>query len=100
MVREVVWSIRAQEDRKKILEFWIKHNKSNSYSKKLNSLFKTAVKLIIEHPHIGKPTDWDNIRVKIIRDYLMIYEVTDSKIYIHSIWDSRQDPEKLKRILG
>ncbi len=100
MVREVVWSIRALEDRKKILQFWINHNKSNTYSKKLNSLFKTAVKLIIEHPQIGKPTDWENIRVKIIRNYLMIYEVTDSKIYIHSIWDSHQDPEKLKRRLS
>ncbi|NJN43015.1 MAG: type II toxin-antitoxin system RelE/ParE family toxin [Flammeovirgaceae bacterium] len=99
MVREVVWSIRARDDRKKILQFWIKHNKSNTYSRSLNFLFKTAVKLIIEHPQIGKPTDLDNVRVKIIRDYLMIYEVTDSKIYIHSIWDSRQNPDKLKKIL-
>lgn len=100
MVREVVWSLRAREDRKQILQFWIKHNKSDTYSKKLDSLFRTAVKLIIEHPQIGKPTDWDNVRVKIIRDYLMIYELTESQIYIHCIWDSRQDPEKLKKILG
>ncbi len=99
MVREIVWSFRALEDRKEILHYWIKHNKSKAYSKKLNTLFKTAVKLVTEHPQIGRPTDIKNIRIKIVRDYLIIYEVTESKIFIHSIWDSRQDPEKLKMVL-
>jgi toxin YoeB len=95
MAREVVWSVRALEERREILDFWKRHNQSSAYSKKLNSLFKAAVRLIAEHPHVGRSTDMESIRVKIIRDYLMFYEVDQSKIYIHSIWDSRQDPSKL-----
>ncbi len=75
MAKRVIWSLRAQNDRKAILEYWIKRNKSNVYSKKLNSLFKEAIKLIAEHPEIGKPTDNYDARIKIVRDYLIIYEI-------------------------
>jgi len=98
MAKEVVWSLRAQKERKEILEYWRLRNKSNSYSKKLNQLFKESVKIITDFPQIGKPTDDLNTRIKIVRDYLIIYEETESQIHILTIWDSRQDPEKLKNI--
>ena len=100
MAKEVVWSLRAQKERKEILEYWRLRNKSNTYSKKLNQLFKESVKIITDFPQIGKPTDDINTRIKIVRDYLLIYEETESQIHILTIWDSRQDPEKLKNILG
>ena len=100
MAKVVVWSIRAQKERKEILEYWRLRNKSNTYSKKLNQLFKESVKIIKDFPQIGKPTDDTNTRIKIVRDYLMIYEETESQIHILTIWDSRQDPEKIKNILG
>lgn len=99
MAKQVVWSIRAQNERKRILKYWADRNQSKSYSKKLNTLFRVAVKLIIEHPQIGKPTDLDNVRIKIVRDYLIIYELTDSSINILSIWDSRQDPKGIQKII-
>ena len=95
MAREVVWTLRAQKERTKILHFWINHNNSNSYSIALNNLLKEAVRLIKRHPKIGRPTDIDNVRVKIVRDYLMFYELTENKIYILSVWDNRQNPESL-----
>ena len=67
MVKQIVWSRRAQTDRKYILEYWNKRNKSNSYSRKLNELFKEAVKLIADYPEIGKPTDDKNARIKIVK---------------------------------
>ncbi|MEZ4943883.1 MAG: type II toxin-antitoxin system RelE/ParE family toxin [Cyclobacteriaceae bacterium] len=99
MVKQVVWSRRAHRERKKILEFWQLHNKSTTYSKKLNSLFKIAIKLIVEHPQIGKPTDIPNVRIKIVRHYLLIYEINGSRIDILSVWDTRQDPKKILKIL-
>lgn len=48
MVKQVVWSVQAQNDRKQILEYWRLRNKSNTYSKKLNQLFKDSIKLIQE----------------------------------------------------
>jgi plasmid stabilization system protein ParE len=76
MAKQVVWSHRAQLDRKQILDYWQKRNKSNAYSSKLNQLFKEAIKIINDFPQIGKPTDDINLRIKVIKDYLIIYEET------------------------
>ena len=57
MAEQIVWSLKAQKDRKEILYYWRKRNKSNEYSKKLNGLFKEALKLISDYPEIGKITD-------------------------------------------
>lgn len=101
MVKEVIWSKRAQTDRKEIFTYWNNRNKSNVYSLKLNELFKKAVNLISEYPQIGKQTNNKNIRVKVVKDYLIIYELDEKKrLLILSIWDSRQNPRKLKTILS
>lgn len=99
MAKPVVWSLRAQNDRKEILNYWRLRNKSNAYSKKLNRLFKESIKIITDFPLIGKLTDQPNTRIKIVKDYLIIYEETETQISILTIWDSRQNPDKLKEII-
>ena len=99
MAKQVIWSFRAQNDKKEILDYWRQRNKSNTYSKKLNELFKESIKIILDFPQIGKVTDDTKARIKIVRDYLIIYEETETQILILTIWDSRQDPEKLEKIL-
>ena len=99
MVKQVVWSLRAQNDRKKILNYWRLRNKSNTYSKKLNQLFKNSIQIIKDFPLIGKSTDDPNTRIKIVKDYLLFYEETETQIVILTIWDSRQDPERLTMVL-
>ena len=95
MAKQVIWSLRAQKDKREIFKYWSERNKSNRYSQKLNQLFKEAIQLLREHPYIGRSTDDDLIRIKIVRDYLLIYEVTETSINILSVWDGRQDPSKL-----
>lgn len=99
MAKQVIWSNRAQEDRRNILSYRLKRNGSNTYSKKLDYLFKEAIRLVKIFPQIGKPTDKENIRVKIVKSYLIVYEDTAATIYILAIWDSRQDPERLAGLL-
>ena len=99
MAKQVIWSFRAQNDKKEILDYWRQRNKSNTYSKKLNELFKESIKIILDFSQIGKVTDDTKARIKIVRDYLIIYEETETQILILTIWDSRQDPEKLEKIL-
>ncbi|OOG77837.1 type II toxin-antitoxin system RelE/ParE family toxin [Algoriphagus sp. A40] len=94
--QKVVWSLRAKNDRLEILEFWIEHNQSSSYSRKLNSLFREATVFISEYPTVGRLTDDEKVRVKIVRDYLIFYEIQKSSIVILTIFNSRRDPEKLK----
>lgn len=96
MVKKVIWSPRAQNDRKQILAYWVNRNKSNVYSQKLDRRFREAVKIIQEYPQIGKQTQNQNLRIKIVSDYLLIYEEADDSIILLTIWDSRQDPEKIK----
>ena len=96
MAKKIIWSLNAQKDRKNILQYWNKRNKSTRYSIKLNKLFKDAVKLISDYPRIGKLTDRANIRIKIVKDYLIIYEDLEDEIHILTIWDSRRDPINLE----
>lgn len=91
MAKKIIWSLKSQIDRKNILLYWNQRNKSNRYSIKLNKLFKQASKLISKYPKIGRLTDQKNIRIKIVRDYLIIYEEHETEVHILTIWDSRQD---------
>lgn len=99
MAKRIVWSQRAQDDRKRILKYWINRNKSYAYSKILDRKFREALKIIREFPQIGKLTDDQEARIKIVKDYLLIYEETDKLIILLTIWDSNQDPQKLDEIL-
>lgn len=96
MAKQIIWSLKAQKDRKEILHYWRTHNQSSAYSKKLNELFKKAILLIANHPEIGRKTDFENVRVKLVRDYLIFYEATENTISILTIWDNRRNPEELK----
>lgn len=96
MAKQITWSLKAQKDRKEILHYWRVCNQSNFYSKKLNELFKKAITLIANHPGIGRKTGLKNVRVKLVRDYLIFYEETQNEILILTIWDNRRNPEELK----
>lgn len=96
MAEQVIWSLEAQTDRKKILNYWVTRNKSTTYSKKLNYLFQETVKLIAKFPQIGRKTDIENVRAKLVKDYYLFYRDQGEDIIILSIWDCRQDPKKLK----
>jgi toxin YoeB len=99
MAKQIIWSLRAQKDKKEIFKYWSERNKLNRYSQKLNQFFKEAIQLLREHPYIGRSTDDKSVRIKIVKNYLLIYEVTETSINILSIWDGRQDPSKLEDIL-
>ena len=99
MVKKIVWSAKAQRDRKEILLYWNDRNKSNLYSQKLNYLFIDATNLIAKFPKIGKPSGYKDTRIKIVRDYLIIYKEYPDLILIVTLWDGRQNPLKLNKIL-
>jgi plasmid stabilization system protein ParE len=94
MARKIIWTKRAQEERKEILVFWNERNQTNIYSRKLNELIKDSLQLICKFPFIGKPTNRENVRVKILKNYLIIYQITTTDIIVLSIWDNRQSPAK------
>jgi toxin YoeB len=91
--RKIVWSNRAKAKLFEILHFYIKRNKSKTYSIKLYRSINKEVKLLLKHPDLGLKTTEDSTRGLIIGNYFVFYEVTEETIIIHSIWDSRQNPD-------
>lgn len=90
--RKINWTEKANFERKEILEYWAHRNKSKTYSFKLNLLFIEVVKMVAENPTIGRKTDFNkNVRLKIIRDYLLFYEYDDNHLTVLSVWDGRRD---------
>lgn len=92
---KVEWAVEAVEERLDILSFWIDKTGSIKYPRKLDALITHAVEVISLYPLIGKPSNIPNVRTKIIRDYLLIYRVTNDSIQILAFWDARRDPEAL-----
>jgi len=99
MVKQIIWSKRAKEDKRDILKYWLRRNKSNVYPIKLNKLLKETVFWIVENPSVRRKTDYQGIFVKIVKDYQIIFEENETTIFILTIWDSRQNPEKLLKII-
>lgn len=96
MVRQIVWTDKAQKDRISILDYWNHRNKSINYSKKLNQLFIDSLFLISKYPLIGKRTNIEFVRAKVLKDYMIFYLITDNEIVVLTIWDCRQDPMNIK----
>ena len=100
MVKEIIWSPTAEEEKNDILRFWILHNQSSGYSIKLEDKINEAIELLPYYPFIGRKTDFEKTRAIIVENCLVFYEVTNSSILILSVFDGRQNPDKLKTRLG
>ena len=69
--RKIVWSNRAKNRLYGILEFYIKRNKSKSYSIKLYKLLNKEVKLLLKYPDLGLKTTEPSVRGLIIDNYII-----------------------------
>lgn len=92
--RTIIWTTKANIERREILKYWINRNKSKAYSVKLNELFINSLIKLSENPKIGRKTNFNNVRVKIVRDYLIFYEFDLNELKVLSIWDGRRDESK------
>jgi len=94
--KKIIWSKRAIYDKFDILDYWIFRTKSKLFSIKLNKLFNDALIQVSIHPYSGKQTELEDIRIKIVRSYLIFYKINPDGIYVVTIWDSRRDDKKLR----
>ena len=97
--RTVRWTRTADIQYVGILEYWVKHNKSAIYSKKLIKIVAERTSQIAETPLIYKKTDFKDTRVASIGNFSIFYKVTQEEILIAAFWDNRQDPIKLLDLL-
>ncbi len=78
--RNVVWTKTADLQFVGILEYWVKRNKSNSYSKKLVRLVAERTKQIAESPFLYKSTDFTDTRVASLGNFSIFYKVNEKQI--------------------
>jgi plasmid stabilization system protein ParE len=94
--RKIVWSHRARIKLYELLKYYVDRNKSKTYSGKLYQKFNKELRLLKKQPDLGIKTEIESVRGLIIGDYIIFYEDTEDKIIVHSIWDSRQNPDDLR----
>lgn len=97
---KIAWTKIAQNQRDLIFEYYNTRNKSLNYSKKLNLEIKQCTNLLKQQPEIGKRIKDSDFRNIFFSNYSLIYKKKSNIIYISALWDNRQNPEKLKTILG
>lgn len=51
--RKIVWTKKANEERREILDYWIKRNHAKAYSIKLDKLIRDTLKLSALYPETG-----------------------------------------------
>lgn len=95
MAKKIVWSLKAKKELIEILQYWIKRNKSSTFSIKLNSLIELQLNLILDFPKIGRATDIPNVYIKVIHKYLLYYEFKDDTLYVLTIRHSSKNPKTL-----
>ena len=49
-----------------------------------------------KNPEMGIKTDKDDVRGIIVSDFIPFYELTADLIIVHTVWDTRQNPDDLK----
>ena len=98
MARKIIWSVNARKIRKKILKYWTKRNRSNSYSIILNKLFEKSSSQIAEFPYSGILITNQIYRGKLVKDNYLLYKVEEGAVRILFIWDCRKDPKELLKI--
>lgn len=94
--RKLIWSHIAKLKLFELLEYFNGRNNSTKYSQKLYTKIVREVSVLTKHPEIGIKTDVDDVRCLIIDNYMIFYEKNETFIIIHTIWDTRQNPENLK----
>ncbi len=94
MAKRIIWTNRAQNDKIAIFTYWNQRNKSTEYSKKLNKVFNETAELLALYPETGRATNRGVIRIKLIKQFLMIYEFSIEELHILAIFNSRQNLRK------
>jgi hypothetical protein len=98
--RKIVWTKTASQQLEEVVLFWNAHNGNNLFSQKILKATNASAKRLIRFPFSGKLTDFPSVRaIILLKSFTLFYKVMDSKVLILLFWDSRQDPDKIKRVL-
>jgi len=90
----IIWSLRAKQELKNILDYYNTRNGSIKYSLKLVDEIDDLLNTLSQSEFIGRLTTNKKTRVIVMKVYLIFYEINGNRIEILSFWDNRQDENK------
>lgn len=97
MVKRIIWSEKAKDERKEILEYWVKATGHKRYSSKLRNEFNYVIRILLKFPKLGMKVQNYDARCLVKGDYKIFYDTKEEKdnmeIRILHIWDTRRNPE-------
>lgn len=99
MAIKIIWTKTAAIQRRKILSYWAKRNKSATYSKKLVVEIAQRVQFLSNNPQVYIKTHFSDIRASTLGHYNIFYKTTSTELIIMAFWDNRQNPNALSKIL-
>lgn len=98
-LKTVNWTDTAVRERRKILRYWTKRNKSSRYSEKLIFEILERVQFLLKNPESFISTNYKDIRTSTLGHYNIYYKTTEKELIVISFWDNRQNPKKLFKTL-
>lgn len=99
MAIKIIWTNTAALQRRKILSYWNKRNKSKTYSKKLVYEIAERVQFLLNNPEVYIKTNFENIRKSTLGHYNIFYKTTREDLTVIAFWDNRRNPKILDKIL-
>jgi plasmid stabilization system protein ParE len=95
---KIIWTETAQEDLYNIYIF-LSHFSQQSARNIVRKILHKPKTLIAGFENAGAKDNINpNYRRLIVGNYKILYTIKENLIFINSIFDCRQDPEKLKNI--
>ncbi len=98
MVKRIIWSRNAIEDKIRILGYWYKRTGTKTYSNTLDASLKITVANLKNFPKMGRRLPDSEIRFIVKDQYQIFYKLVNDEIRILHIWDSRRNPDCLEII--
>ena len=98
---KLVYTEQALKSLEELLEFIASQNVEKKVILQIRNQILDRADLLIKNPSSGRREVYLehlglNHRRVIISHYKIIYRVIDQKIYVTDIFDTRQDPQKMK----
>ncbi len=82
---KIIWSGIAKKKLYTILESSIRREQSKTYAISLYKMISKGVKELLKQPEAGIRTSEYPVRGLYIESYLILYEISDNRIVIHTI---------------
>ncbi len=94
MAREVIWTPRAEEDLLTVCSYL-----DREWGERVKRAFLAEVEEVVDciltFPNIYCSSGHADIHEALVTKHnLLFYRITEGRIYLLTLWDTRQDPDK------